>query len=68
MPRPSPTTSRSRGSPRTLKQAEQVIAANAHTYAANYSKPDSGTYGLKIINALNQVKQQCGVASWQTAI
>jgi hypothetical protein len=52
----------------TLKQAEQVIAANAHTYAANYSKPDSGTYGLKIINALNQVKQQCGVASWQTAI
>jgi hypothetical protein len=52
----------------TLKQAEQVIAANAHTYAASYSKPDSGTYGLKIINALNQVKQQCGVASWQTAI
>ncbi len=52
----------------TLKQAEQVIAANARTYAASYSKPDSGTYGLKIINALNQVKQQCGAASWQTAI
>jgi hypothetical protein len=51
-----------------LKQAEQVIAANAHTYAANYSQPDSGTYGLKIINALNQVKLQCGTASWQTAI
>lgn len=51
-----------------LKQAEQVIAANAHTYAATYSKPDSGTYGLKIINALNQVKLQCGAASWQTAI
>ncbi|HEY2278517.1 MAG TPA: hypothetical protein VGI00_09185 [Streptosporangiaceae bacterium] len=51
-----------------LKQAEQVIAANATTYAANYSKPDSGTYGLKIINALNQVKKQCGTASWQTAI
>jgi hypothetical protein len=51
-----------------LKQAEQVIAANAHIYAASYSKPDSGTYGLKIINALNQVKQQCGTASWQTAI
>ena len=51
-----------------LKQAEQVIAANAHIYAASYSKPDSGTYGLKIINALNQVKQQCGAASWQTAI
>jgi len=51
-----------------LKQAEQVIAANAHTYAATYSKPDSGTYGLKIINALNQVKLQCGTASWQTAI
>ena len=50
-----------------LKQAEQVIAANAHTYAANYTKPDSGTYGLKIINALNQVRQQCGAASWQTA-
>jgi hypothetical protein len=51
-----------------LKQAEQVIAANAHIYAASYSKPDSGTYGLKIINALNQVRQQCGTASWQTAI
>jgi hypothetical protein len=51
-----------------LKQAEQVIAANARIYAASYSKPDSGTYGLKIINALNQVKQQCGTASWQTAI
>jgi hypothetical protein len=52
----------------TLKQAEQTIAANAHSYEANYSKPDSGIYGLKIINALNQVKQECGTAPWQTAI
>ena len=51
-----------------LKQAEQAIAANAHSYQANYSKPDSGTYGMKIITALNQVKTQCGAASWQTAI
>jgi hypothetical protein len=52
----------------TLKQAEQAIAANVHAYQANYSKPDSGVYGFKIITALNQVKQQCGNASWQTAI
>jgi hypothetical protein len=52
----------------TLKQAEQTIAGTVHSYALNYSKPDSGTYGMKIITALNQVKQQCGSASWQTAI
>jgi hypothetical protein len=52
----------------TLKQAEQTIAANADSYYANYSKPDSGLYGMKIINALGQVKQQCGTAPWQTAI
>ncbi len=52
----------------TLKQAEQIIAATAPSYEANYAKPDSGTYGLKIINALNQVKQECGTAPWQTAI
>jgi hypothetical protein len=51
-----------------LKQAEQAIAANAHSYQANYSKPDSGELGMKIITALNQVKAQCGSASWQTAI
>jgi hypothetical protein len=52
----------------TLKKAEQAIAANAGPYASNYSKPDSGTYGFKIITALGQVKQQCGTSSWQTAI
>ena len=29
---------------------------------------DSGGYGMKIINALGQVKQECGTAPWQTAI
>jgi len=52
----------------TLKQAEQTIAGNVDSYYANYHKPDSGTYGMKIINALGQVKQQCGTAPWQTAI
>jgi hypothetical protein len=52
----------------TLKQAEQAIAANAHSYQANYSKPDSGDWGMKIITALGQVKAQCGSSSWQTAI
>jgi hypothetical protein len=52
----------------TLKQAEQAIAANVHSYQANYSKPDSGTYGMKIITALNQVKAQCGTSPWQSAI
>ena len=52
----------------TLKRAEQAIAANAGSYYANYRKPSSGTYGLKIINALSQVKQECGTAPWQTAI
>lgn len=52
----------------TLKQAEQTIAGNVDSYYANYHKPDSGTYGMKIINALGQVKQECGTAPWQTAI
>ena len=52
----------------TLKQAEQAIAANAHSYEANYSQPDSGAWGMKIITALNNVRTQCGTASWQTAI
>ena len=52
----------------TLKSAEKIIAGNVDSYYANYSKPNSGGYGLKIINALGQVKQQCGAAPWQTAI
>jgi hypothetical protein len=52
----------------TLKQAEKTIAATVDSYYANYSKPNSGGYGMKIINALGQVKQQCGTAPWQTAI
>jgi hypothetical protein len=52
----------------TLKQAEQTIAANVDSYYANFSKADSGEYGMKIINALGQVKQECGPAPWQTAI
>jgi len=52
----------------TLKSAEKIIAGNVDSYYANYSKPNSGGYGLKIINALGQVKQQCGTAPWQTAI
>jgi hypothetical protein len=52
----------------TLKQAEQTIAANAGGYYANYRKAASGTYGVKIINALGQVKQECGTAPWQVAI
>jgi acetyl esterase/lipase len=52
----------------TLKQAEQTIAGNVDSYYANYHKPDSGNYGMKIINALGQVKQECGTAPWQTAI
>jgi hypothetical protein len=52
----------------TLKQAEQTIAANVHSYEANYAKPDSGTYGFKIINSFNQIKAECGTAAWQTAI
>ena len=38
------------------------------SYYANYSKPSSGGYGMKIINAPGQVKQECGTAPWQTAI
>ena len=64
----APSAASSTGPASALKQAEQTIAANAHNYQANYSKPDSGEYGMKIITALNQVKQQCGTASWQTAI
>ncbi len=52
----------------TLKQAEKTIAANVDSYYANYSKPNSGGYGIKIITALGQVKQECGTAPWQTAI
>ena len=52
----------------TLKQAEKAIAGNVDSYYANYSKPNSGSYGMKIINALGQVKQECGTAPWQTAI
>jgi hypothetical protein len=52
----------------TLKQAEQTIVANVDTYYANYSKTNSGASGLKIVNALGQVKQECGTAPWQTAI
>jgi hypothetical protein len=52
----------------TLKSAEKIIAGNVDSYYANYSKPNSGGYGLKIINALGQVKQECGAAPWQTAI
>lgn len=52
----------------TLKQAEKAIAATVDSYYANYSKPSSGGYGMKIINALGQVKQECGPAPWQTAI
>jgi hypothetical protein len=52
----------------TLKQAEKTIAANVDSYYANYSKPSSGGYGVKIINALGQVKQECGTAPWQTAL
>src|ERR1700742_1602056 len=52
----------------TLRQAEQTIAGNVDSYYANYHKPDSGNYGMKIINALGQVKQECGTAPWQTAI
>ena len=51
-----------------LRQAEQTIAGNVDSYYANYHKPDSGNYGMKIINALGQVKQECGTAPWQTAI
>ena len=50
----------------TLKSAEKIIAGNVDSYYANYSKPDSGGYGLKIINALGQVKQQCGAAPWRS--
>ena len=56
------------GITQALKQAEQTIAANVGHYYANYSKPSSGTYGLKIVNALGRVKQECGTAPWQTAI
>ena len=52
----------------TLKQAEQTIAGNVDSYYANFHQPDSGTYGMKIITALGQVKQECGTAPWQTAI
>jgi len=52
----------------TLRQAEKAIAGNVDSYYANFSKPDSGEYGMKIINALGQVKQECGTAPWQTAI
>ncbi len=52
----------------TLKQAEQTIAGNVDSYYANYHNPNSGSYGMKIINALGQVKQECGTAPWQTAI
>jgi hypothetical protein len=52
----------------TLRQAEKTIAGTVDSYYANYHKPDSGTYGMKIINALGQVKQECGTAPWQTAI
>jgi hypothetical protein len=52
----------------TLKQAEKTIAANVDSYYANYSKPNAGGYGMKIITALGQVKQECGTAPWQTAI
>jgi hypothetical protein len=52
----------------TLKQAEEAIAGAVDSYYANYSKPSSGGYGMKIINALGQVKQECGTAPWQTAI
>jgi hypothetical protein len=52
----------------TLKQAEKAIAGAVDSYYANYSKPSSGGYGMKIINALGQVKQECGTAPWQTAI
>ncbi len=52
----------------TLRQAEKTIAGNVDSYYANYHKPDSGTYGMKIINALGQVKQECGTAPWQTAL
>jgi hypothetical protein len=52
----------------TLKQAEKAIAGNVDSYYANYAKPNSGGYGMKIINALGQIKQECGTAPWQTAI
>jgi hypothetical protein len=52
----------------TLKQAEQIIAANVDSYYATYGKTSSGDYGNKIINALGQVKQECGTAPWQTAL
>jgi hypothetical protein len=52
----------------TLKQAEKTIAGTVDSYYANYRKPDSGSYGMKIINALGQVKQECGTAPWQTAL
>jgi hypothetical protein len=57
-----------RGITSTLKQAEQTIAANVSSYYATYSKASSGAYGNKIINALSQVKQECGTAPWQTAL
>jgi len=52
----------------TLKQAEQTIAANVHSYEANYAKPNAGSSGFKIINSFNQIKAECGPAPWQTAI
>ena len=52
----------------TLRQAEKTIAGTVDSYYANYDKPNSGTYGMKIINALGQVKQECGTAPWQTAL
>ena len=52
----------------TLRQAEKTIAGTVDSYYANYEKPNSGTYGMKIINALGQVKQECGTAPWQTAL
>ncbi|HEX3752009.1 MAG TPA: hypothetical protein VHW06_15690 [Streptosporangiaceae bacterium] len=42
--------------------------ALAAAAVAGCSKPDSGTYGMKIITVLNQVKAQCGSASWPSAI
>jgi hypothetical protein len=52
----------------TLKQAEQTIAANVDRYYASYRTASSGDSGLKIIDALGQVKHECGTAPWQTAI